>query len=404
MKIVLLSDDFPPHSYGGAGIVALNLAKGLFERGYEVFVITTSSDKHKVGVSDKNGIKVYTLYSSYDIRFRNYISIYNPFLSAKVDKILSELRPDIVHAHNLHQNLSYNSLKIAKKYADKVVLTLHDSNTVAVDKVYPINGSTNYKISWIQELKISRLRFNPFRRVLVKYYLKYVDQIVSVSDSLKDLLITNGIKNIVTINNGIDANEWSLKEFNGTSSDFEKLNNKKVIMFSGRLSGGKGVYQILNAFELVLKKVPDAYLLVLGKRGEQAEKMLDLADVSGIKDSIGFTGWITGDSIKQAYQISKVVVVPSVYLDPFPTVNLEALSMSRPVVGTCYGGTKEIVVDGESGYIVNPVDLDELSDRIVALLLDDELRLNMGTRGRDMVLNSHTLSSQVDKTISVYLK
>lgn len=395
MKILFLSDDFPPESFGGAGIVASNLAYAMAQKGHDVIVLTTTKDPSSVGESILNGIKIITLHSDYHQRYRNFVSVINLSLIFKIKRIIKEIRPDIVHAHNIHSNLSMMSLMISKKYSKAVFMTAHDSNMVSVDKVYPINNRTDYKISFLKELKIAKFRFNPFRRILIKYILSYVDCIFSVSESLRLNLKANGIKKIITVHNGIDVDQWN-------PDRFDLVEDKNTILFSGRLSGGKGAMQILHALKIVVAKIPDAELLVLGKKGEYTDKMSKFINENNLGNNVKFTGWVVGDDVKKAYKSSSLVVLPSIYLDPFPTVNLEAQAMSKAVVGTCFGGTSEVVQDGKTGYIVNPFDLNDLSGRIIQLLLDEKLRENMGIKGREIIKKDFTQISQVDKILNLY--
>ena len=111
MKILFLTDDFPPKNFGGAGIVTHTLATGLVEAGHELFVITTVQDPQKPrGWREQDGMKVFQLYNTYDGRFSAYVSLYNPKTVGIVKRVFKEIRPDVVHAHNIHNNISsYNS-------------------------------------------------------------------------------------------------------------------------------------------------------------------------------------------------------------------------------------------------------------------------------------------------------
>src|SRR3989344_4505953 len=97
MKIVFLSDDFPPQSFGGAGISTYDLALGMKKAGQEVFVITTCRRESEAGEMDYNGLKVFKIASNYPARWRAYLSIYNPKVIRKLEKILKDLSPDVVH-------------------------------------------------------------------------------------------------------------------------------------------------------------------------------------------------------------------------------------------------------------------------------------------------------------------
>src|SRR3989338_9935720 len=102
MKILFLSDDFPPNNLGGAGVVAYSLAKTINNLGHEVHVISTTQDKNEEGGLAQDGLKIYKIYSQYHRRWRAYLSLYNPQTVKKVKKIINDIKPDVVHAHNVH--------------------------------------------------------------------------------------------------------------------------------------------------------------------------------------------------------------------------------------------------------------------------------------------------------------
>lgn len=81
MKILYLTDEFPPESYGGAGIVACDFAKAVARKGHKVFIITTTRNRSLEEESVSEGLKIFRLYSRYPIFLRHYISVYNPFLN-----------------------------------------------------------------------------------------------------------------------------------------------------------------------------------------------------------------------------------------------------------------------------------------------------------------------------------
>lgn len=409
MKILILSDDFPPRVIGGAGVIAFNMAKGFKNIGHDVSVISTVKDKTEEGERAYEGLNVYNIYSNYHERWRAYLGLYNPMTVKKVRSIMWNIKPDIVFAHNIHFNISYHSLKLAKENGAKVFLIAHDAMLFHYGKltesINPNNFSVpiklNYKINFWRQIMIFKKRYNPFRNLIIKYYLKYVDKIFSVSDALSSALKGNGIENLKTIHNGIDVLEWivsdrDIENFKNT----HKLKNKKVILFGGRLSEAKGGYEILLAMKKVLEKAPDAALLVLGKKDEYGNIMLDKSKELGIEDKIIFTGWISGGELKAAYHSSDVVVTPSIYLDPFPTVNLEAMACAKPIVGTCFGGTPEIVEDNVTGFIVNPFDTDIMAEKISYFLLNPEKALEFGKRGYNKVKEKFNLPGWIDE----YLK
>ncbi|MEQ1561366.1 MAG: glycosyltransferase family 4 protein [Nitrospira sp.] len=407
MKIVILSDGIPPVGLGGAEVVAYNLAQALSKKGNEVSIITTVRKKDEAGVFKDGDMTVYKIYSDYHTRWRAYRSLNNIKVVKQFKNIIRDIRPDIVHAHNVHEHLSYASLKISKKYSKVVFLTFHDLTSLHYSKLGAyIDFYGNIipdKISPFKHLLDNKFRYNPFRNIIIKHYLKYVDRLFSVSGVIKIILEKNSISPVEVVHNGIDISNWAVDE--DALIDFKKkynLENKKVLFFGGRLSSAKGGSVVIDVLENISKKVNNVVLLVAGNKNKSAEEMLERAEKLGVKDRIVFTGWIEHKDIRYAYASSDVVLVLSQYIDPFPTVNLEAMASKRPVVGTMFGGTPEAVLDGKTGYIVNPRDVGMISEKILNLLENPEKARQFGLAGHERVSSEFSEDVWVEKTISHY--
>lgn len=399
MKILFLSDDFPPKSYGGAGIVAFELARQMLREGHEVFAITVVNDKKDEGYIEYEGLKMHRLHSGYKERWRAYLSLYNPRVIKKVEKIMNGLKPDVVHAHNIHYHLSYHSLKLARTSGAKVFLTAHDAMLFHYGK---FDGRSGKVSVWLQIRKF-RMRYNPFRNLVIRHYLKYTNKIFSVSRALKDTLNKNGVSNVVVVHNGIDLNKWQ-SDLPATERFKERhdLVGKKVILFGGRLSVAKGGRQALLVMAEVAKKMPGAVLLIMGPKNEYADEMARQARDLNISENVVFTGWITGVELKAAYSASDVVAVLSLYLDPLPTVVLEAMASGKPVVGTCFGGTNEMVVDKVTGFLINPFKTEEVAARILELLDDNPMAQGFGKAGQSRAETEFTLAAQAREVLRYY--
>ena len=406
MKILYLADDFPPYSYGGAGIVAYNFAKKIQEKGHTVYIIFAVQNKNEEGESQYEGLKIFKIHGFYNEKWRAYLSIFNPFIVRKIKKIIKEIKPDITHVHNINFYLSYYSLRLAKKYSEKVFFTAHDTMLVSYGKLFfPPSG--NFKINFFTNLKSAKKRFNPLRNILIRHYLKYVGRLFVIIDSLKNLLIQNGIKNKIEIlYNGIDVKDWfcHAKRIVEFKNKFN-IQNKKVIFFGGRLSSAKGGNQILKSFSYIVneKKMDNVVLMIAGdKNSDFVRKMLEFAEELKVLNKIVFTGWLERNEIKQAFFSSDVCVTPSIYFDPFNLFNIEAMAAKKPVVGTCFGGTPEIVVDGKTGYIVNPLNHELMAEKIVELLNNPEKAKIFGENGYKRAANFFSLEKQADKLLDFY--
>lgn len=406
MKILFLTDDFPPNSFGGAGIVAYNLIKELKKQGHDIFIITTIQKKSGHEKIKFENLEIFQIYTKYHERWRAWISLYNPRTIFNVKKIIKEVQPDIIHAHNIHRYLSYYCLKIAKKYSKAVFLTAHDAMLIGCGKLISKNGNCIYKIRAHDLFREEKKRYNPFRNMIIKHYLKYTDKIFAVSNALKRALEINGIRNIETIYNGINIDEWmadqvKIKKF----KENYNLQNEKVVLFGGRLSEAKGGEAILRAMVLVVNAVRDTILLIAGKKDQYAEKMIELAKNLGIDQNIKYTeGWLDRETMKCAFFVSDVCVTPSIYLDPFNLFNIEAATARKPVVGTCFGGTPEIVIDNETGYIVDPNNVELMAKKIIDLLKNPEKARKFGEAGYKRVGENFSLDEQTEETLKWYKK
>ena len=405
-RILILSDDFPPIVSGGAGVIAGVQAKELAKRGFDVMAITTTRDKDKEGEYVYEGIKVKCIYVKYKERFRAYISLYNPVCIKIFKKILQEFKPDIVHAHNIHQYLSYYALVASHKFGAKVFLTAHDAMMVSYGKVVPDkNNNTAYKVSLFSQFKSYKFRVNPFRNLFILYCLRYVNKIFVVSHALNNLLVVNGIKNTVVVHNGIDLLWWMfINEQVVLPSIVTEILNKNypVFLFGGRISSLKGSNSICDALKIVKFKHPELKVLVAGSVTSQMDSFVLRAKELDVFDMFIFLGWCNTETMKLIYHKVTGVLVPSIYLDPFPTVNLEAMACGTPVIGTCFGGTGEAVRNNKEGIIINPKNPKEFATAISVLTENKDLRSQYSNNCINRMKESFDLQKCIDVIMSWY--
>jgi glycosyltransferase involved in cell wall biosynthesis len=152
----------------------------------------------------------------------------------------------------------------------------------------------------------------------------------------------------------------------------------------------------------VIKNNSKATLFVIGNKDLYAEKMLKQSESLSIKDNIIFSGWLDREQIKSAYNSANLVAIPSVCFDSFPNGNLEAFASKKPVIATCFGGSREIVRDGENGYIVNPFDIEKFAQKISELLSDKNRQKQFGENGYSLVSTDFTQEIMVKKYLSLF--
>jgi glycosyltransferase involved in cell wall biosynthesis len=123
----------------------------------------------------------------------------------------------------------------------------------------------------------------------------------------------------------------------------------------------------------------------------------------GLRDRVRFHGFVPREIMKEFTLQASVLVVSSVWPEPFGLVGPEALSYGVPVVAFDAGGIREWLIDGENGFLVPWMDTDAMGERVERLLRDKELARRLGRRGREMVNNQHNVERQIDALEQVLL-
>ncbi len=399
MRIVLLNDDVLPSARGGAAVVVDDLRRAYRERGHDVTLITAHSDTGERREEQDDIGKIVSLPVQYDRRFRHRycVSSSAPVL-ASIHNVLQECRPDAVHAHNLHEFLTYGALRAARVYTNRIILTAHDTFLVSFGRVrgpaYERDtlAGKPHRLHMREHLAAAGRRYWPLRNRAIRRVLRDTGtQVVAISDVLRNFLNANGISTDVTVYNGTDILP-PVPEADVASYKEELKLGDAVILYGGRMSEDKGSAALLAAFAAVRRSHPDAQLLLAGDP-ERIRPLLEHLPEEERKGIIS-AGWLTRERMRVAYAASAVATTPSLYLDPFNLMNIESMAEGVPVVGTCFGGTPEILVDGQTGFIINPRDTDQYADRLLTLLQDRAKAREMGEHGRQRVRNSFTTERQ----------
>jgi glycosyltransferase involved in cell wall biosynthesis len=184
----------------------------------------------------------------------------------------------------------------------------------------------------------------------------------------------------------------------------KKFNNKKIILFFGRLVRYKGAEYLIKAFANLLKENNDVFLIIAGE-GPEREKLEKLCIDLGINDSVFFTGFVRNEDKPAYFLMCDVFVHPAITEETpeeWGLVVNEAMSVGKPVVVTPAVGARELVIDGVNGYIVPEKNVDLLYKALKNILSNDELRTKMGREAKRTIESFYTHDHSVkilDKAI-----
>ncbi len=385
-------------------------AERLRELGHEAAVVSTTEDRALAAKATVAGSQVFRIHSSYPPRFRPWVSTRNRRVLGPLREILDEWRPDVVHAQLVHSHLSYASLTEARRRGAAVVFTAHDSMTFCYQKLDCFHGGQehgwqrkDYRACWQKCLPCQRFRYRPGRNHAIHGVLaRDVQRFNVVSDELGEAIRANGMRVDRTIHNAIRAaptlpDEAAVGSFRRR---FE-LDDKLVVAMGGRLHELKGVVQLFQMLAVLREELPQVRLLVLGNkdvfRGFEPQ-----ARALGVDDLVVPTGWLDGEDLACAMSALDVMVSPSICFETFGMMSLEAMEHGKPVVVTSFGGCREVVDHGRTGFVANPFHVAEFAERIAVLLRDPQLRARMGAAGRARVDDYFTIERLTGELVEEY--
>jgi glycosyltransferase involved in cell wall biosynthesis len=253
--------------------------------------------------------------------------------------------------------------------------------------------------------------------------LSQVDLIVSASRFMSESVAAaypEVADRCVTIHNAVDGDQFGARD--------PGENEQPLILFVGRTSPEKGVHRLLEAFEEVVGKIPEARLVLLGPQSLAGQELVDrdgtdplFRDVREFWGNAGrfrsylvekaetqtpgkvtFVNRVDHSELAEWYRRADIFVFPSLWQEPFGMPPTEAMAAGLPVVATRSGALPEIVVDGETGLLVERGDVDGLAQALLELLRNPAKRSRMGAAGRSRVLEHFNWSRHTDNWLDVY--
>ncbi|VAW54771.1 hypothetical protein MNBD_GAMMA06-591 [hydrothermal vent metagenome] len=279
-----------------------------------------------------------------------------------------------------------------------------------VDLVHVNNGMSNFE-PVIAALLLRRRFIVHFHGVekpgfIHKLLLNKVDRFIIISDFLYMALVENGFpKNHMTVipnpvqkSHALSSNEKNVRKQYGLSK------KDKIFAIVGRIVRWKGHIEFLNSAFLVLENLPDAKALIVGDFSDgdasYQDEIMEIIKNSGYGDRILMTGYVK--DVSRIYSIMDVCVHTSIEPEPFGLVIVEAMINGVPVIASDVGAPAEIIKNKVNGYIVSPFMPTKLAAVITELLINDELRSEIGRRGRMHVQENYDIESYAHSVERVY--
>jgi N-acetyl-alpha-D-glucosaminyl L-malate synthase BshA len=356
-------------TYGGSGVVATELAKGLANRGHNLHILSyarparldslrTDITFHEVDLSS------YPLfeYPPYDLALAN-----------KMVELIEYANLDILHVHYAipHATSAYLARQIVNENACKVpvITTLHGTDITLV-------GS------------------NPTYKKVVDFSINQSDGVTAVSEYLKEetYKLFDIKKEIKVIPNFIDLDRFKRSK----KEHFKKAicpEGEKVITHVSNFREVKRVTDVVEAFAQVLKNGVPAKLLMVGDGPDRSKAEQKCRDLK-VCEHVRFLG--KQEQVEEVLSIADLFMIPS-GSETFGLAALEAMSCSVPVISSNVGGLPEVNIDGETGFVCELADVECMGRCATKILKDEKLHNKMSKAARKRAENF-----EIDKIVSIY--
>ena len=434
MRVGLMTREYPPYVYGGAGVhveyLSHEMAKSI-EVEVHAWGETPDADKlHEAGVADGGNLEVHyeqpwsAISHGTNAKFKGALEALslNLFQNLKLDKL------DVIHTHTWYVAMAGFLAK--KLYGVPFVLTTHSLEPLRAWKAEQLG--TGYALSsWMERTAILD-----------------ADAIVAVSNGTKDDILKAypdvDPSRIHVIYNGIDLQQYQYTPEISALQKYGVDPKKPYVLFVGRITRQKGVTHLVEAIqylppgtqivlcagapdtpeiademrakvEAVRRYTPGSQPAAVENFGPDGGHSIATGDPTGTGHNlVWIEQMVTKEEAIQLYSHCAVFCCPSVY-EPFGIINLEAMACRAPVVASATGGILEVVVEGETGHLVpfeadpvttfptNPAQFSrDLAARITGLLADPEKAKRLGDAGRKRVEEHFSWTAIAAQTIALY--
>ncbi len=394
MKVLFLTNEYPPHIYGGAGVHVGYLTREL-AKSMDVDVRCFGDQDFQEG---RLKVKGYELDASNFSCPKPLQSVFGA-VQRCVDFNTTNIDADLVHCHTWYSH--FGGILAKLNYGIPLVITTHSLEPLRPWKREQLAGGYDFSL-WVE-----------------KTALEMADAIIAVSAETKrdiEKLFDVDPKRVHVIHNGIDLEEYRKVDAIDALVRDGIDPEKPYLLFVGRVTRQKGIVHLVRAIQFMDPDFPIVLCAGAPDTPEIAEEMNEALAAAQKKRSNIF--WIEEmldrPAVIELYSHAAVFCCPSIY-EPFGIINLEAMACETAVVASAVGGIKEVVLDGKTGFLV-PVDFAgdtfklanpekfsrDLAARINQLMKNGKLREKFGKAGRKRAEEDFSWTKIAQKTKALY--
>jgi starch synthase len=400
MRITLLTNEYPPHVYGGAGVHVEYLTRELaaLDGGrHDVRVVCFGDQNHRHGNLTVTGIPSAGTFGTSDTRHEKFFDTAQRNLAMAA----AVADTDIVHCHTWYAHLA--GCLVKQLAGAPLVLTTHSLEPHRPWKAEQL-GTAYQASTWVERTAYQN-----------------ADGVVAVSQAMRsDVRTLYGVadERVRVIHNGIDLDEYRPTPDRDVLTQYGVDPDKPFILFVGRITRQKGIIHLVNAIEHLTPGTQVVLCAGAPDTPEIAREMTEAVErvrAEGSSPVVWISEMLPKTKVIALYSQAALFVCPSVY-EPFGIINLEAMACETPVVASAVGGIPEVVDHDQTGLLVpieprgngdvEPRDAGkfarDLASAINSLMADPARRNAMARRARERVERDFSWQSIAAKTLAFY--
>ena len=390
-KVCFISPEYLPLS-GGTGSYVYYLSNELMKNGFEINIVTGAQEAKDIKVNRQLSVNFLKIPKT---------PIIKSFLFAgtsyrKLNRLREAINPDITHVNlPLVPNFA-----VPPNFGKTLISTVHSTWKGEADA---IRGEPFSRLNSNEKFLVS---FNWFLRVFEEKMQERSRKLIAVSDfTRRELKQYYGIRDdkIRVIHNGVDTAKFQpTTDKRKIKQDLGFNPDDMAIVSVGRLYARKGLFTLIESIPTVTRKFPNAKFIISGKgQSNEMRKLVSHAQLLGVQENMVFTGYFPDAKLPKLYQSADIFAFSTFY-EHHPFAVLEALSTGLPVVTTRVGGIPETITDGKNGFMCEPFNSTQFSDRILYLLEHPKVAAEMAVSARETILQRFDWRIVVKKAIAIY--
>jgi len=399
MRILIISNYYPPLELGGWPQLTRDIAERLSKRGHKILVLTSRHQKERIQTPEPNVLRVLHLQSPDHEHYHAWYTLsigWRDRQNARyLEQAAANFSPDVVFIHGLWNMSRQVAAEAEKLYPDKVVYYI--ANTWPTDTEAPLAyWSSPAATPWLRFPKNVTGLF--VRKTLLSRpsveNLKF-RRVLCVSRFIQNYLVEQvglSFEQTRVIHNGVDPDVFSPQRQT-------RANHTLRLLYAGGLWEHKGIPTAIEGIGHLVNHlgIKGIHLTLVGSGHPLYVKRLqDQIHDLGIEQFVSFGERVPRSQMPALLNAYDVLLFPSTGPEAMPRIVQEAMACERLVIGSSAGGTPEILQDGENGLVFAPGDYQMLARKIALAVSDPDLRYRLSRAARQTVEQRFTMEGMVD--------